>query len=347
MTHLRSEQVLAVEDLPFGKLILASTYAIKVVKLCFLVKSKEELPSPTTMQAENLQARPPQATVEAPPHAEHDKLVFIDDDLPAPPSQQLATQAPPNHEVAIKHTPNTQQRFRVLSRLLSKRPGPTDVVPANSTTVLGCEYIEMPWCFTTAMQQHASFQDDLAATRLAAAAGIPPKFHGSCIVSHTAGALNSRLEYVTGLLTSCFWLRKLITTELPRFHNTSIHTQCPVGVIVTGRSEYRLGKIDNPAAKSLSKHAAALESQLAALHWRAVQHGLLLLDLHPNSIGVTNSSTGTQLTVVDWSRVINISLSKLAMQPGGQILCRFIQDLPRGLIYNKLERVLQTHKGTW
>jgi hypothetical protein len=319
-----------------------------VVKLCFLVKSKEELPLQKTMQAENLQAKPPQTTVEAPLHAEHEKLVFVDDDFAAaaaPSSQQLAAAEPPNHEVAITQTPNTQKRFRVLSRLLSRMPGPADVVPANSPSaqLLGCEYIEMPWCFTTAMQQHASFQDDLAATRLAAAVGISPKFHGSCIVSHSAGALYSRLEYVTGLLTSCFWLRELITTELARLHSTSPHTQCPVGVIVTGRAQFRLGKIDIPAAIQLSKHASALERQLAALHWHAVEHGLLLLDLHPNTIGVT----GTKLSLVDWSRVIMFSLSKLTMQPGGHILCRFIKELPQGVITDKLERVLQTHKGAW
>jgi hypothetical protein len=82
---------------------------------------------------------------------------------------------------------------------------------------------------------------------------------------------------------------------------------------------------------------------MGTAHWHAVQHGILLLDWHPNVVGVT----GTQLTVVDWSRVINISLSKLAMQPGGHILCKFIQDLPQGLVTNKLERVLQTHKGAW
>jgi hypothetical protein len=65
MTHVGPEQVLAIEDLHFGKLVLTPTYAIKLVKLSFMVKFQEEVPPAKAMQAENLQARPPQATVEA------------------------------------------------------------------------------------------------------------------------------------------------------------------------------------------------------------------------------------------------------------------------------------------
>jgi hypothetical protein len=350
MTQLSPQQVLAVEDLPFGKLILTQTYAIKLVKLYFMVRLKgsvEEAPLPKTLKADTV-CRPPRPTQAG---EQHGSMVYVDDlevGAAAAPSQQLVTlQEPPAHDAAVTETPNTLKKFRVLSKILNRMPFPADFVCASSTAqVVGGDYIEMPWSFMTVqpVHQHASFQDDLAATRLGAAVGISPRFHGSCIVNHSAdGALYCNLNYVTGLLTSCTWMRQLITNELAKLHHTSPHINSPFGVLVTSRPENRLGKLDKQAAKGLSKHARLLESQLSALHWRAVEHGLLLLDLHPNTIGVT----GTQLTLLDWSRVIIFSLSKLAMQPGGNILCRFIKEVPQGVITNTLERILHTHKGAW
>lgn len=66
MTQLSPQQVLAVEDLPFGKLILTQTYAIKLVKLFFMVRLKEfveEGPLPKPLKTDTV-CRPPGPTGE-------------------------------------------------------------------------------------------------------------------------------------------------------------------------------------------------------------------------------------------------------------------------------------------
>jgi hypothetical protein len=119
---------------------------------------KEELSLPQTLQAETV-CRPPRPTGE-----HHCSLVYVDDDLGATsaavaPSQHLVVrQEPPQNDAAVTQTPNTQKRFRVLSRLLSRTPCPADLVPATgSVQVVGGHYLEMPWCFATVMHRHARF----------------------------------------------------------------------------------------------------------------------------------------------------------------------------------------------
>ena len=85
-----------------------------------------------------------------------------------------------------------------------------------------------------------SWNNEVSNYIAAAACGISPAFHGSCIVHHGEQQLYGRLKHCTGLFINAPWLRKLVCQELRKLHATSPHADCPVGCLVMSRVPYTL-----------------------------------------------------------------------------------------------------------
>lgn len=189
------------------------------------------------------------------------------------------------HLAASSVPPPPTKQVTHLARVLGRMLRQTDMTPGTDNTLVTSGHcVEVPWGFNAYLPNQARFEDDLSATRLAAAICISPPFHGACLVTHQNGVLYNQLRYATGLLSSCAWLRDLIIGTTRQLHTSSAHNLCLVGCIVAARADHRLGDMTTDQAQVLSKSVATLESQLAGLHWSAVQHGLLLTDLKPNDV---------------------------------------------------------------
>lgn len=339
----RAESVVSIEDTTYAKLILTQTLSIRLIKLCFVIGMQEEMTAPHA--PEHVSTTATKSTTPAYASVKEKGMVFVDLDvgahaLPTTVEVDTAEKAVPAPQPSSAQ--NTHVKY--IGRVLHRMPCQADLTPSSNSTQItsGC-YVEMPWTYTTYLPNQPKFDDDLSATRLAAAIGISPQMHGACIVTHHNGSMYSHLKYATGLLTSCAWLRELIADTCCRLHSGTVHKLCPVGCIITDRADHRLGNMTTEQAQTLSAHVTALETQLTSLHWRAVQHGLLLIDLRSNDVGVLNG----RLVVLDWSRVITFSLSKLCQQKGGALLLPLIKDMHDGLIRSAIQAVLLPNAGCW
>ena len=79
-------------------------------------------------------------------------------------------------------------------------------------------YTCLPWRVEAVDSRGPSWENEVSNYMAAAACGISPAYHGSCIVHHGEQQLYSRLKNCTGLFLNAPWLRNLVCTELRKLH---------------------------------------------------------------------------------------------------------------------------------
>ena len=107
-------------------------------------------------------------------------------------------------------------------------------------------YTCLPWRVEAVDSSRGPSWDNEVSNYMAAAAcGISPAFHGSCIVHHGAEKqLYHRLKNCNGLFLNAPWLRNLICTQLRKLHGSSPHAESPVGCIIMTRVPHTLANYD-------------------------------------------------------------------------------------------------------
>ena len=168
-------------------------------------------------------------------------------------------------------------------------------------------YTCLPWRVEAVDSSRGpSWDGEVNNSRAAAACGISPAFHGSCIIHHGEKQLCSRLKNCTGLFLNARWLRNLVCTELRKLHGSSPHTESPVGCLIMTRVPYTLSSYDGDPKELDAKD---LNRQLQGLHWCAIAHGLVHADFRPANLGLTHNQ---QLRLLDWGgSTSSVCLEKL------------------------------------
>ena len=162
--------------------------------------------------------------------------------------------------------------------------------------------------------------------RAAAACGISPAFHGSCIVHHGEQQLYGRLKHCTGLFINAPWLRNLVCKELRKLHASSPHTENPVGCLVMTRVPHTLASYDGDPR---GLDAKDLNRQLQGLHWCAIAHGLVHADFRPAKLGLTQQQ---QLKLLDLGgSTSSVCFEKLPKAAADAVLL-CLQQLTQGVI---------------
>ena len=167
----------------------------------------------------------------------------------------------------------------------------------------------------------------------AAACGISPAFHGSCIVHHGEQQLYGRLKHCTGLFINAPWLRNLVCTELRKLHASSPHTENPVGCLIMTRVPHTLASYDGDPRGLDGKD---LNRQLQGLHWRAIAHGLVHADYRPANIGLTQQHN---LQLLDWGgSTSSVCFEKLPKAAADAVLL-CLQQLTQGVIEEAIAKL--------
>jgi hypothetical protein len=211
-------------------------------------------------------------------------------------------------------------------------------------------YTCLPWRVEAVDNRGPSWENEVSNYMAAAACGISPACHGSCIIHHGEQQLYGRLKNCTGLFINTPWLRKLVCQELRKLHGSSPHTDSPVGCLIMTRVPHTLASYDGDPQ---GLDAKDLNRQLQGLHWCAIAHGLVHADYRPSNLGLTEQH---QLKLLDWggstSYVCFEKLPKAAAD--AVLLC--LQQLTQGVIDEsiaKLGRKRQTaaanreHESRW
>ena len=136
-------------------------------------------------------------------------------------------------------------------------------------------YACLPWRVAAVdSSKGPSWEQEVANYMAAAACGISPAYHGSCIIHHSEKQPYSRLKNCTGFFINAPWLRNLVCTELRKLHSSSPHTDSPVGCFMMTRVPYTLASYPGDPQ---GLDAKDLNMQLQSLHWCAIAHGLVQL----------------------------------------------------------------------
>lgn len=334
------QQVRAIADASYGKVILTDSLAIKCVKLWYVMSVVTQVPQPVAAAA-TVTVQPAQGSWGQTDGA---GLIQLDDRLDTVVAPGFAnsvtaqTQAP---TTLVVPTPVYKQSRVVLKRM----PTPADRAPREGSHVTSGSWRELPWKLDTCVGDLPEYEVDIDATRMASSMGIGPAYRGSCLVTHARGRLYNSIEYSTGLFTSCAWLRALVVNTLTKLHSTSPHTTCVVGVIVTDRVQFTLANMSKDQARETSKRYPALQKELSALLWEAATHGYIHMDVdQPHCIGISSSG---RVFIVDWSKAQRVVLSKLMAKPGGPEVAKFICLLPEDVLARSIESKLGVSRGFW
>ena len=188
-------------------------------------------------------------------------------------------------------------------------------------------YTCLPWRVEAVdSSKGPSWEQEVANCITAAACGISPAYHGSCVVHHGEKQMYSRLKNCTGLFLNAPWLRNLVCTELQKLHASSPHTENPVGCLVMTRVPHTLANYNgNPQGLD----ARDLNKQLQNLHWCAIAHGLVYADFRPANLGLTQQH---QLKLLDWGgSTSSVCIEKLPKSAADAVLL-CLQQLTQGVI---------------
>jgi hypothetical protein len=188
-------------------------------------------------------------------------------------------------------------------------------------------YTCLPWRVEAVdSSRGSSWEHEVANYITAAACGVSPALHGSCIIHHGEKQMYGRLKNCTGLFLNAPWLRNLLCKELRRLHASSPHTESPVGCLVMSRLPHTLASYPGDP-KGLD--AKELDRQLQALHWCSVAHGLVHADFRPANLGLTEQQ---QLKLLDWgASTSSVCFEKLPKAAADAVLL-CLQQLTQGAI---------------
>ena len=179
-----------------------------------------------------------------------------------------------------------------------------------------------------------SWENEVSNYMAAAACGISPAYHGSCIVHHGEQQLYGRLKNCTGLFLNAPWLRNLVCTELRKLHGSSPHTESPVGCLIMTRVPYTLASYPGDPRELDAKD---LNRQLQGLHWCATAHGLVHdADYRPANLGLTEQQ---QLRLLDWGgSTSSVCFEKLPRAAGDAVLL-CLQQMTQGVIDDAIAKL--------
>jgi hypothetical protein len=196
-------------------------------------------------------------------------------------------------------------------------------------------YTCLPWRVEAVdSSKGPSWDNEVSNYRAAAACGVSPAFHGSCIIHHGDKQLYARLKNCTGLFLNAPWLHNLVCTELRRkLHGSSPHTESPVGCLVMSRVPYTLASYHGDPQ---GLDAKDLNGQLQGLHWCAIAHGLVHADFRPANLGLTQQQ---QLRLLDWGgSTSSVCLEKLPKAAADAVLL-CLQQLTKGVIEDAIAKL--------
>ena len=188
-------------------------------------------------------------------------------------------------------------------------------------------YTCLPWRVEAVDSSRGpSWDGEVDNYRAAAACGISPAFHGSCIIHHGEQQLYGRLKNCTGLFLNAPWLRNLVCTQLRKLHGSSPPTENSVGCLVMTRVPHTLASYSGDPRELDAKE---LNRQLQGLHWCAIAHGLVHADYKPSNLGLTEQQ---QLRLLDWGgSTSSVCFEKLPKAAGDAVLL-CLQQLTNGVI---------------
>ena len=187
-------------------------------------------------------------------------------------------------------------------------------------------YTCLPWRVEAVNNRGPSWEHEVANYITAAACGISPPYHGSCIIHHGEKQMYGRLKNCTGMLLNAPWLRNLICMSLRKLHSSSPHTESPVGCLIMTRVPYTMASYPGDPHEL---DATDLERQLQALHWCAVAHGLVHADFRPANLGLTHQH---QLKLLDLGgSTSSVCFEKLPKAAADAVLL-CLQQLTQGIV---------------